>query len=67
MLARVDEFDLPKRNLRSLFAMQKENVFVAHMIFRKQVLRASHADRSSGNTAHTARCAAFPPSTTSPA
>ena len=43
MLARVGEFDLPKRNLRSLFAMPKENVFVGHMIFRKQVLRASHA------------------------
>jgi hypothetical protein len=25
--------------------MQKENVFVGHMIFRKQVLRTSHADR----------------------
>src|ERR1051326_4348764 len=25
--------------------MQKESVFVGHMIFRKQVLRASHADR----------------------
>ena len=45
MLARVGEFDLPKRNLRSLFAMQKENGFVGHMIFRKQVLRANHADR----------------------
>jgi hypothetical protein len=45
MLARVGEFDLPKRNLRSLFAMQKENGFVGHTIFRKQVLRASHADR----------------------
>jgi hypothetical protein len=45
MLARVGEFDLPKRNLRSLFAMPKENVFVGHMIFRKQVLRTSHADR----------------------
>jgi hypothetical protein len=30
--------DLPKRNLRSFFAMQKEKVFVGHMIFRKQVL-----------------------------
>jgi hypothetical protein len=45
MLARVGEFDLPKRNLRSLFAMPKENVFVGHMIFRKQVLRTGHADR----------------------
>jgi hypothetical protein len=41
----VGEFDLPKRNLRSFFAMKKENVFVGHMIFRKQVLRTSHADR----------------------
>jgi hypothetical protein len=45
MLARLGEFDLPKRNLRSLFAMQKEDGFVGHMIFRKQVRRASHADR----------------------
>jgi len=45
MLARLGEFDLPTRNLCSFFAMQKENVFVGHMIFRKQVLRASHADR----------------------
>ena len=45
MLAHVGEYDLPKRNLRSLFAMPKENVFVGHMISRKQVLRTGHADR----------------------
>ena len=44
-MARLGEVDLPKRNLRSLFAMQQENGFVGHTIFRKQVLRASHADR----------------------
>jgi hypothetical protein len=44
MLARLGEFDLAKRNLRSLFAMQKENGFVGHMILWKQVRRASHAD-----------------------
>ena len=43
--SRASEFDLRKRNLRSLFAMPKENVFVGHMISRKQVLRTGHADR----------------------
>ena len=45
MLARVREFDLPKRSFRSLFPMPKKNVFLGHMIFRKQVLRTGHADR----------------------
>jgi hypothetical protein len=58
--------DLPKRNLRSFFAMQKEKVFVGHMIFRKQVLGRATRTGSGGNAADAARCAAFQPSTTSP-
>jgi hypothetical protein len=45
MLACLGEFDLAKRNLRSLSAMQKENGFVGHMIFWQQVLGASYVDR----------------------
>jgi hypothetical protein len=66
MLARLGKFDLPKHNLPSLFAMQKESRFIGNMIFRKQVLRASHADRDHAGMLR-ARYAAFPPSTTSPA
>ena len=58
MLARLGGFDFPKRNLRSLFAMQKDDGFVGHMIFRKQVLRASHADRIRRvRLAYAVRCA----------
>jgi glycogen debranching enzyme len=38
ILARLGEYDLAKRNLRSLFAMQEENGFVGHMIFWHQLL-----------------------------
>jgi glycogen debranching enzyme len=44
MLARLGEFDLAQRNLRSLFAMQEENGFVGHMIFWKQVLPLRRTD-----------------------
>lgn len=33
ILLRLSEYELAKRNLRSLFAMQEENGFVGHMIF----------------------------------
>lgn len=38
MLARLQEYDLAKRNLRSLFEMQEENGFVGHMIYWKRAL-----------------------------
>jgi hypothetical protein len=38
ILARLGEYALAKRNLRSLFAMQEENGFVGHMVFWHQVL-----------------------------
>jgi hypothetical protein len=44
ILARLGEFDLAKRNLRSLFAMQEESGFVGHMIFWKQVLPQRRTD-----------------------
>src|SRR3569833_537694 len=44
MLARLGEFDLAKRNLRSLFAMQEEDGFVGHMIFWNQVLPKRRTD-----------------------
>ena len=44
ILARLGEFDLAKRNLRSLFAMQEENGFVGHMIFWNQVLPQRRTD-----------------------
>jgi glycogen debranching enzyme len=44
ILARLGEYDLAKRNLRSLFAMQEENGFVGHMIFWKQVLPVRRSD-----------------------
>jgi hypothetical protein len=34
--------------------------FAGHMIFRKQVLRANHADRIRRERTDAARCAAFP-------
>src|SRR5687768_8668804 len=37
ILARLGEFDVAKRTLRSLFAMQEDNGFVGHMIFWKQL------------------------------
>jgi glycogen debranching enzyme len=44
MLARLGEFDLAKRNLRSLFAMQEEDGFVGHMVFWKQLLPKRRTD-----------------------
>jgi glycogen debranching enzyme len=44
ILARLGEYDLAKRNLRSLFAMQEENGFVGHMIFWNQVLPKRRTD-----------------------
>jgi glycogen debranching enzyme len=44
MLARLGEYDLAKRNLRSLFAQQEENGFVGHMIFWKQLLPKRRSD-----------------------
>jgi glycogen debranching enzyme len=44
VLARLGEFDLAKRNLRSQFAMQKESGFVGHMVFWKQVLPRRRTD-----------------------
>jgi glycogen debranching enzyme len=38
ILARLGEYDLAKKNLRSLFAMQEANGFVGHMVFWNQVL-----------------------------
>jgi glycogen debranching enzyme len=44
ILARLGEYDVAKRSLRSLFAMQEDNGFVGHMIFWKQVLPQRRTD-----------------------
>jgi glycogen debranching enzyme len=44
ILSRLGEYDLAKRNLRSLFAMQEENGFVGHMIFWKKLLPTRRSD-----------------------
>lgn len=44
ILARLGEYDLAKRGLRSLFAMQEDNGFVGHMIFWKQILPRRRSD-----------------------
>jgi glycogen debranching enzyme len=44
ILARLGEFDLAKRNLRSLFAMQEANGFVGHMVFWNKVLPTRLSD-----------------------
>ncbi len=44
VLARLGEYDLAKRNLRSLFAMQEDDGFVGHMIFWNQVLPKRRSD-----------------------
>jgi glycogen debranching enzyme len=41
ILCALKEFDLAKKNLHSLFAMQKENGFVGHMIYWKSLLPPS--------------------------
>jgi glycogen debranching enzyme len=44
ILARLGEFDLAKKNLRSLFAMQEANGFVGHMVFWNKVLPTRLSD-----------------------
>jgi len=44
VLARLGQYDVAKRNLRSLFAMQEENGFVGHMVFWNQVLPKRRTD-----------------------
>jgi glycogen debranching enzyme len=44
ILARLGEYDVAKRSLRSLFAMQEDNGFVGHMIFWKQLLPQRRTD-----------------------
>jgi glycogen debranching enzyme len=44
MLAKLGEYELAKRNLRSLFAMQEDSGFVGHMIFWNQVLPRRRTD-----------------------
>jgi glycogen debranching enzyme len=44
ILARLGEYDVAKRTLRSLFAMQEDNGFVGHMIFWKQLLPKRRTD-----------------------
>src|SRR3954470_8803532 len=41
MFCALQDYELAKRDLRSLFAMQEENGFVGHMIFWKSVLPTS--------------------------
>jgi len=42
--ARLGEYDVAKRSLRSLFAMQEDNGFVGHMIFWSKVLPTRRTD-----------------------
>jgi glycogen debranching enzyme len=44
VLARLGEYDLAKKNLRSLFAMQEDNGFVGHMVFWNQLLPRRRSD-----------------------
>jgi glycogen debranching enzyme len=44
ILARLGEYEVAKKNLRSLFAMQEENGFVGHMIFWNQLLPKRRSD-----------------------
>jgi hypothetical protein len=44
ILARLGEYDLAKKNLRSLFAMQEANGFVGHMVFWNKVLPTRLSD-----------------------
>lgn len=44
MLAHLGEFELAKRNLRSLFELQEDNGFVGHMIYWKGALPRYIAD-----------------------
>jgi glycogen debranching enzyme len=44
ILTRLGEYEIAKKNLRSLFAMQEDNGFVGHMIFWNQVLPKRRTD-----------------------
>lgn len=44
MFARLGEYELARRNLRSLFEMQEDNGFVGHMIYWKRALPHYIAD-----------------------
>ena len=44
MLCRVGEYELAKRNLRSLFAMQEDNGLVGHMTFWKKLIPTHYSD-----------------------
>jgi glycogen debranching enzyme len=44
MLCRLGEYEVAKRNLRSLFAMQDENGFVGHMTFWKKLIPTHYSD-----------------------
>jgi len=44
MLCRLGEYELAKRNVHSLFAMQEENGFVGHMVFWNKVLPTKLSD-----------------------
>ena len=44
MLCQVGEYELAKKNLRSLFAMQEDNGFVGHMTFWKKLIPTHFSD-----------------------
>ena len=44
ILTRLGEYELAKKNLRSLFAMQEDNGFVGHMIFWHQIIPRRRTD-----------------------
>ena len=44
MLCRIGEYELAKKNLRSLFAMQEDNGFVGHMTFWKKLIPTHYSD-----------------------
>ena len=44
MLCRLGEYELAKKNLRSLFAMQEDNGFVGHMTFWRKLIPTHYSD-----------------------
>jgi glycogen debranching enzyme len=44
MLCRLGGYELAKKNLRSLFAMQEDNGFVGHMTFWKKLIPTHYSD-----------------------
>ncbi len=44
MLCDLEEYEIAKKNLTSLFAMQEENGFVGHMIFWQKVFPTTKSD-----------------------